>query len=249
MARAELARLGDFGRDGVAIDIVLEMAVRLLDDAVLANLRDAVGRRDETDDEGPGRLLELRRKRHAGHERHVRRLEPPVGEVDRGRRLRRAADADQDDVGVVQILGQVAVVVQHGEIECLDAPEIVGIEHMLTADGGRCGRPEIGFEHLENRFQGEHTRHVEPLAALLQLFGQFPVEHGIEDDAGGGLDIFQHPFELAPAAHQGVEVLDGPYLGVLHPDRLGDDGQRLSGRIGDHMEVKGALDIHGNAFG
>ena len=55
MARAERARLGDLGGDGVPVDIVLEVVVRMLDHAVLADLRDALGAGDQADDEGlPG---------------------------------------------------------------------------------------------------------------------------------------------------------------------------------------------------
>ena len=86
----------------------------MLDDAVLPDLRDALGARNEPDDEGIARHLELGWKRHAWNERHVRRLEAAVGEINRGWRLGRAADADQDNIGVIEILGEMAIVVQHG---------------------------------------------------------------------------------------------------------------------------------------
>jgi hypothetical protein len=135
---------------------------------------------------------------------------------------------------------------EHGEVERLDAPEIIGVENVLSADGGRRGRAEIGFEHLQDGLQRRHARHVQSLAGAFELLGELAVEQGVEDDSGGGLDIPHHPLELAPATHQGVQVLDRPDLGILNPDRLGDGDQRLAGRVGDHMQVKSSQDIHGH---
>ncbi len=59
------ARLGDLGGDRLAVDIVVEMIMRMLDDAVLAHLRDALGARHQPDDERVGRRFELGRQRHA----------------------------------------------------------------------------------------------------------------------------------------------------------------------------------------
>src|SRR6476659_9862979 len=87
VAGAQLARLSDLGGYSIAIDIVLEMAMRLLYDAILADLRDALSGRDQRHHEGARRHFELWRQRNAGNQRHVRRLESPIGEVDRGRRL------------------------------------------------------------------------------------------------------------------------------------------------------------------
>ena len=115
--------------------------------------------------------------------------------------------------------GRCAVVMQHGEVERLDAPEIVGVEHMLAADRRRRRRAEIGFEHLQDRLQRRHAGDVEPLAGLLELLGQLAVDQGVEHDAGRRLDLLQHPVELAPAAHERVEVLDRPHLRVLHRGR------------------------------
>ena len=45
---------------------------------------------------------------------------------------------------VVQVLRQLAVVVRHGEVQRVDAPEIVGVEHVLAGHHGRLRRAEIG---------------------------------------------------------------------------------------------------------
>jgi hypothetical protein len=46
-----------------------------------------------------------------------------------------------------------------------------------------------------------------------------------------------------------MQVLDGADLCVLDRNRFGDGGESLPSRVGDHMEVESALDIHGNPSG
>ena len=75
------------GGDGFAIHIVVEMGMRMLDHAVLANLRNALGACHQADDKGVAGHFELRRERHAWHQRHIGSLEAAIGEIDRGRRL------------------------------------------------------------------------------------------------------------------------------------------------------------------
>ena len=81
------------------------------------------------------------RQLDTGHQRHVGGLVAALGEIDAGRRLRGARNAEHDDVGRVEILRQLAVVVRHGEVQRVDAPEIVGVEHVLAGDDGVCGAP------------------------------------------------------------------------------------------------------------
>ena len=97
--------------------------------------------------------------------------------------------------------------------------------------------------------QHRNARNVQPLAGLLELLGQLLIDDGVEHDARRGLDVLQHPLELAVAAHQRMDVLDGAHLRILHPHRLGDRDQRLAGRVGDHMQVESAGSIHGDASG
>src|SRR5262245_11315023 len=134
---AELTRRGDLGRDRLAIDIGIKMRSGMFQHAVLADLRDALGACHEADDKSIGARLELRRQLHAWDERHIGGLVTAIGEIDAGRRLRGAADANQKNVGIVEILRQMAVVMQHGEVESLDAPEIIRIEHVLPSDRRR----------------------------------------------------------------------------------------------------------------
>ena len=89
----------------------------------------------------------------AGHQRQVGGLVAALGEIDAGRRLGGARDAEDDDVGGVEVLRQLAVVVRHGEVERVDAAEVVGVDDVLAGDDRRLRRAEIGFEHLHDRLQ------------------------------------------------------------------------------------------------
>ena len=66
-----------------------------------------------------------RRRRHAEHEREVRDLEPALREERRERRLRRARHADEDEVGLLEVARLLAVVALHGELDRLDAAEVL----------------------------------------------------------------------------------------------------------------------------
>ena len=85
------------------------------------------------------------RRLDAGHQRQIRGLVAALGEIDAGGRLGRARDAEDDDVGRVQVLRQLAVVVRHGEIQRIDAPEIVGIDGVLAGHHRRLGSAQIGL--------------------------------------------------------------------------------------------------------
>ena len=62
-------------------------------------------------------------------------------------------NADQHDIGLVHVGRQLAVVMLHGEVERVDAPEIFGVEHMLGADAAAGRRTEIGLEHGQHRLE------------------------------------------------------------------------------------------------
>ena len=105
--------------------------------------------------------LDLRRQRHARHQRHIRRLHAAIGEIDRSRRFRRPRHADQHDIGLFQIVGLLAVIVQHRVVERIDAAEIFGIERVLRADFvGRFGA-EISLEQVQHRPEDRQARQAE----------------------------------------------------------------------------------------
>ena len=124
-----------------------------------------------------------------GHQRDVGGLEAAVGEIDRGRRLRGAADADQDHVGLLEVVRQLPVVVQQGEVHGVDALEILRVEHVLRARPRGRGRAEIGLEQGDARARaprgGASSWRGRPPRALRQV----RLDEGVEHDARRGLDL------------------------------------------------------------
>ena len=102
---------------------------------------------------------------------------------------------------------------------------------------------------MQDALQHRNARNVQPFAGLLDLLDELLIDDGVEHDARRRLDVLQNPLELALAAYQRMDVLDGAHLRILHPHGLGHRNQRLAGRVGDHMQVESAGSIHGDASG
>ena len=96
-------------------------------------------------------------------------LDAAIGQIDRGRRLRRAADADQHDVGLVDRIDMLAVVMREREVQRLDAAEIFGVEDVLRADAALRARAEIGLERGQHRIEDRNAGNAELSAAVLQV--------------------------------------------------------------------------------
>ena len=74
VARAQPARERDFLGHRLTVDVLIVIAVDLeAEQPVLADLHDALGTGIEPDHQRPGQPFELRRHRHARHQRHVAR--------------------------------------------------------------------------------------------------------------------------------------------------------------------------------
>ena len=136
------------------------------------------GRRDETDDQGPARRFQDRRRRHAGDERDVGGLDAAVGEIDRGRRLGGPADAHQHHVGLLEIVRQMPVVVHEREVHGVDALEILRVEHVLRARPGGRGRAEIGLQQGVHRLEHREVRRARRPADLLEAAAPGPAPRG-----------------------------------------------------------------------
>ena len=123
--------------------------------ADLAELLDADG---EADDLVLRPLFELGRDGHAEHERQVGDLEAALREQGRERRLRGARDADEDEIGLLEVARLFAVVTLHGELDRLDAAVI------LLAEGQHAARRVDGLA-VEERAQlaDERADHVESI--------------------------------------------------------------------------------------
>ena len=173
VAGAELARRGDLVGDRRLVDVgEIGRGGVEAEDAVLAELDDALGAGDQADDQRMLGGFEFGRQRNARHDRDVGGLDAAVGEIDRGRRLRRAADADQHDVGFLDRTGELAVVVDHGEVERIDAAEVFRIENVLGADAARAGRAEVGLQHLQDRLEHGGAGNADALAGMFQALAE-----------------------------------------------------------------------------
>ena len=178
------------------------------------------------------------RHRHAGDDRHIGGLDAAIGEIDRGRALGGARNADQHHVGAFEVVGVLPVVMQHGVVERVDALEIFGIEHVLGADPrGRFGA-EIGLQQAQDRTEDRQARQTVFAALALEAPGQIRIEQRIEHDAGRGLDLAQHTVELLLRAHQRIDMLDRRHIGILRGSRARDRDQRLAGRIRNEMKME-----------
>ncbi len=166
-------RRGDLLRDRDPVD-VFGLCVRVKrQQPVLADLDDPVGRGDQSDNQRVAQIREPAGQWNMRHERDVGGLVAAVGEVDARRRLRRAAHADEHDVGVLEIFRQLAVVAHHREIQGVDALEVVGVQHVLRA-GARCRiLPQVGFEQVQDRPQNAETRRPGVFAAFLEPSREF----------------------------------------------------------------------------
>ncbi len=182
--------------------------------------------------------LDRRRQRHARHQRQVGGLEAAIGEVDRGRRLRRPADAEQDHVGLLQIVRQVAVVVGQREVHRVDALEVLGVQHVLGAGPRRGLGAQIGAQQVVDRPQDRQAGRAGLAGHLLQPLAEIAPHQRVEDEARRGPDLRDHPVELRGRAHQRVDVLDRRHALVLGGGRAPDIDQRLAGGVGDEVEVE-----------
>ena len=113
-----------------SLHVLAQRVVRLgghaeLPQARLADLAELLETDGEPDDAILRRLLELVRRRHAEHERQVGDLEPALREDRRERRLRRARDADEHEIRLLEVARLLAVVALHRELDRLDAAEIL----------------------------------------------------------------------------------------------------------------------------
>jgi hypothetical protein len=134
-----------------------------------------------------------------------------------------------------------AIIMQHGEVEGVDAAKIFGIENILAADSWCRLGTKIGPVHRKHRRQHRDARQRESVAAPLQMAGKLRIDQGIEDDTRRRLDLAYNAVDLPDAAHHRMDMLDRPHIGVLGSRRPRHRQQGLAGRIRNQMDVKKVL--------
>ena len=209
--------------------------------AILTDLDDPLRAGYQPDHQGLAQGFKARGQRQIGKQRHVGGLHPAVGEIDRRRRLGSARHPDEHNFGVLKILAVLPVIVQHAEIERVDALKILGIQRVLGADPRRGLRAQIGLEQTEHGSENRQAGDPEISALVFQAIGELAVEQRIEHDARGRLNLAEHPVKLLVTAHQRVNVLNRRDRQVLGGSGARHRDQRLAGRIGKQMQMKVAL--------
>src|SRR5215213_5452263 len=144
MHRADLAHIDQLVGDRQLVYIGSFAMLLQGEQAVPPYLDDAFGTGDETYDERFLGRKKLGRQSNGRNYRNIGSFDAPVGEIYAGGRFRRAADANQNDIGLFEIGGILAIVMSHGEVEGVYAPEIFGVEGMLPANLRARSRVEIG---------------------------------------------------------------------------------------------------------
>jgi hypothetical protein len=193
-------------------------------------------------------LQQRARRIDARYDRHVARLVSPLGQVHGERRLGGPGDPGQDHVGLVDGVEIGAVVVAHGELDGVDAPEV------LVGEAVEQARPKLGRQ-LEMAGEGgdELAQQVHRGDALLQ--GQ------IADHLGQGL-VHQGEHHEGPGL--GCAIHDASHLGLVadvaegsHAEALAELGRRgahrrrdrLARSIRDQVELVLGRRSHGRKLG
>lgn len=76
--------------------------------------------------------------------------------------------SDKDNVSMLEVLRQLAVVAHHAEIKRVNSLEIVCIKHVLSAGAGRRVLPEVRLEQGQNWTEHRETRRAERFATFFQ---------------------------------------------------------------------------------
>src|SRR5690606_1968747 len=125
MARTKLPGICKFLRNDRTIHLSLGIiAERRAKCSVLSNMRDALGSRHHTYHDRPLGVGRALRDGHTKHDWDVRGLDAASWKIDAGWRVRRARNADKDDVGFCHVSRQLPVIMFRGEVERIDAAEI-----------------------------------------------------------------------------------------------------------------------------
>src|SRR5262245_22219069 len=118
------------GESEFLLHVFAKRVVRLgghaeLPQARLTDLTQLVKTDRKADDALLRSFFGLARGGYAEHDRQVCDFQPALRQNRRERRLGRARDSDENDVGLLEIAWLLTVVALHGELDCLDAPEVL----------------------------------------------------------------------------------------------------------------------------
>ena len=170
------------------------------------------------------------------HDRHVRRLVAEVAEVDRERRLRRARDADEHDVGFAQPRPD-AVVELDRELDRRHAPEVGVVQ--------RRPRTRLHLRRLSRHLRDRLDRMAEQVAVVelrppaerAHRLAELRLDERVDDDRRTALHPVDGELEVGDRLDARVPDLEELLLRELRLERLHESLGGLAGRIGDHVQL------------
>src|SRR5262245_44844458 len=130
------------------------------------------------------------------------------------------------------------VVMQHGEIQCVNTLKVFGIKNMLGSGAVDGFSPEVRLKQPQDRPEYRHTRQAELTALFFQSLDKILFEQGVENQARRLCDFRQSMVELLFRPHHWVQVFDRRYIGVLRRGGSGNRYQGFAGGVGNQMKME-----------
>src|SRR5205085_2704529 len=137
-----------------------------------------------------------------------------------------------------KIVGMLAIVVKHGEVQCVYAPKVFCIESLLTTDLRTRLSIEILGETGNHRIKDREARHRQLRAAMLELIAQILVDYREQHHPGLALDLAKDTLELLGRTYQRIDVLDRLVVGIMCHRRACNRVECLTGCIGNQVHMK-----------
>ena len=185
----------------------------------MPDLNNSLRRGDKSHNQRATQALQRAGERDLGNDGHVGGLVSAVGQVDAGRRFRGSADPEQDDIRLLEVFGQLPVIVHHREIQGVDPLEIVGVQHVLRARARRRVLTQIRLEQCEDRAEDGKARRSRRLATRLQTLRELRIDKREQHNSRRILDFRDHAIELRGGSDERVHVFDGSDALILRGRR------------------------------
>src|SRR5258706_4173043 len=177
------------------------------------------------------------RQFNARYDRNIARPYAAYGKIDACRRLRAAADADKDNIGVGQIRLVLTIIMLDGKVERFHPFKITRVHLMLSARPMCLPRPEEFPQGLDGTIEDRYARHAQLPAFRFQRLTKDRIDQSEENDPRIGGDMFHCPMKLHLVANQRTNMLADRNSIELRTDRLRDCVQRFPCRIGNQMQM------------
>ena len=144
-----------------------------------------------------------------------------------------AASQDRENTAPFEALEQLF---QHYDVVVLYANAGV-----LAANLRSRGGIEILRQNGNDGIEYREARYTHRVALFFEVSADVRVNKGKENNSRLFLDLTQCAIELGGCPHQGVDMGDGPKVGILRGGGLGDGIQRLTRGVRHEMKMKVTL--------